>query len=54
MKLKVSHTLESEILRELETFREEHYPGASRSYVIEMIIKNHLTQHKRDSLAVAR
>lgn len=42
MKLKVSHTIDSNLLKKLEEFKRENYPYLSRSDVIELLLRDAL------------
>ncbi|MBA7652780.1 hypothetical protein ES703_60619 [subsurface metagenome] len=42
VRLKVSHTLSEELVKQIEAFRDAEYPGASRSLVIEQLLRKSL------------
>lgn len=38
-KSQLSHTIDPEVIREIEKYRDKYHPGASRSYAVERLLR---------------
>jgi len=54
VKSTVSHTIEREILKEVEEIWRKDYPGASRSYVIEVLLRDAIKSRKLKDVSIAK
>jgi len=52
VKSQVTIMIDRDVLRRVEELREKHYPGASRSFVIELLVRRSLPP--KEDIAVVR
>lgn len=47
----VSHTIDEKVLKKVEDYKEKHYPGLSRSDVIEILLRQALAPNSEIAVA---